>query len=233
MVLTKEESKQLLERAQRLSAKLFNAVQTKFQPTDKLKKGPRRLLHILETRSSPNNGDTKINTKRLMEIIGKSKATVDRWLKLLKTMGYIAVYTTKYKSNINGKVYSDRTFRCRRIFLRFRFHPKTKKELQWKRDNRPEFVRANCLDLSTGKPCDFAWKIDPSSTFYYPNTMKKIKNKWETDIDLWRMGIIDPEQSTMLRNFMEMHEVGSEDKLMRLVLGTKHSLEIEDGSVSY
>lgn len=192
----------------------FNAVRTSFSSTSKLKKGPRKLLHVLETRSEVNNGDTKIRDSVLAEILSVSKSTITRYMKILVDFGYIARLTIKYKSSRDSLCYADRVIRCRRILLRNRMS--VKENPNWTRDYRLPFKKSQAYDESTGTVCHPKWKMNlpvPINTPVYG----VIQEAWSTFVDLFRMDLMDADQTEMSR---KLNENRTSD-MARLVLGTK------------
>jgi DNA-binding MarR family transcriptional regulator len=195
----------------------FNEVSTEFKSTSDISENKRKLLHILETRSENNNGDTKITTTRLAEVFKVCTKTIQRWLKYLEDNGYIRRLTIPYKSSVNAKCYADRTIRCLRIFLKKRLN--FKPDLKWKRDYRPDFDLPATKDISTGRPPAFKWYMPAGSSVM--SAGKTIKAAWSATYELFKMNIIDPEQEDMLTHVTEAYEIGSEDPFVVAVLGKR------------
>lgn len=196
----------------------FSEVNTEFKPTEEMDDKKRKLLHILETRSEDNNGDTKITTSRLAEVFKVCNKTIQRWLKYLEDNGYIRRFTVPYKSSVNSKCYADRTIRCLRVFLKKRM--KFKPDLKWKRDYRPEFCLPTSVDISTGRSPALKWHI-PAGSEIKSSTGEIFRAAWEATYELFRMNIIDPEQEDMLIHVKEAYEIGSEDPFVVAVLGKR------------
>jgi DNA-binding MarR family transcriptional regulator len=212
-MLKKAKTKKLQEKV-----KKFNVVNTKFKSTDNLNPKIKKLLHALETRAEHiQSGDTKICDRRLADLFEVTRKTISRWLKTLEEMGYIRRLSIQYKSNKDSKVYSDRTIRCLRIFLKMRF--RFKETLKWKVDYRPEFKLQDSIDLSTGEMPDFQWYVTSRGSGTKGGKEFTYAPKWETELDLLRMDILDVEQRDMMRELVDRYESGREDKMTSIVLG--------------
>lgn len=211
--LQKAKTKKLQEKV-----KKFNVVNTKFKSTDSLNPKIKKLLHVLETRSEHSqSGDTKIHDRRLAELFEVTRKTISRWLKTLEEMGYITRLSVQYKSNKDNKVYSDRTIRCLRIFLKLRF--RFKEKINWKVDYRPKFRFEHSIDLSTGDTPDYEWFTTSSGSAVKGGRMFDFAPRWEGELDLLRMNILDVEQRDMIRELVDRYESGREDKMTSIVLG--------------
>lgn len=212
-LLQKAKTKKLQEKV-----KKFNVVNTKFKPTDDLNPKIKKLLHVLETRAEHiQSGDTKITDKRLADLFEVTRKTISRWLKTLESMGYITRLSIQYKSDKDSKVYSDRTIRCLRIFLKMRF--RFKEKLGWKVDYRPKFRFEHSIDLSTGQTPDYEWFTTSRGTASRGTQVFEYAPRWENELDLLRMDILDAEQRELMRELVDRYESGREDKMTSIVLG--------------
>ena len=213
ILLQKAKTKKLQEKV-----KKFNVVNTKFKSTDNLNPKIKTLLHVLETRAEHiQSGDTKITDKRLAELFEVTRKTISRWLKTLEELGYITRLSIQYKSNKDSTVYSDRTIRCLRIFLKLRF--RFKEKIGWKVDYRPQFRFDQCVDISTGRKPDYQWYTTSSGTVSRDGQAFNYSPKWDNELDLLRMDILDVEQRELMRELVDRYESGREDKMTSIVLG--------------
>ena len=199
----------------------FNQVRTQFCSTNRLRPKERELLHLLETRSECNNGDTKINNETIGKVIGRSRQAIDRYFKVLEDLGFITRLSVAFTYVKDGvvKIWKDRIIRCRRIFLKNRFKPKTQEELKWKRDHRPPFNIFKAKDEATNRIIDGTWalpagfKIRKDGVEYTP--------KWECYLDLYQMGLLDTEQASMYEHLKDLKETDHENPEASLILGMK------------
>lgn len=99
--------------------KHFNTPVWDFADESLLSLKQKELLHNLECRADKFLGDTRWYTVEIVQALGFSKATVDRYLKKLKDLGFISIITKAYSKN--GKVYKNRIIRCKRIWLKYKF----------------------------------------------------------------------------------------------------------------
>jgi len=198
----------------------FNTIRTKFPSTTVLSEKERELLHILETRSEGNNGDTKIRDSNLQELIGKSRQTISRYLRKLEDLGYINRLSIPLKfkgDHPTMKVWKDRTIRCLRILLKNRF--KWERDLKWKRDFRPDFDLGAAFDISTGRKLNIKWILDVGTVVTLMG--EEIRAAWDWMPGLCQMGLLDPEQQAMFEDLRDKIEVNHEDPEATAVLGMK------------
>jgi len=198
--------------------KHFNLVRTSFPSTDTLKDKERKLLHILETRSELNNGDTKVNNETLGKLLNPdhpvSRQTITRYLKKLEDLGYIARLTVPYKKFKD--FVCDRTIRCRRILLKHRF--KWKEKTKWKKDFRPPFILSNSVDESTGKIINVNWTMDAKTKM---RSAGKIifRAAWDSFQDLFNAGLLDPDQQDFYCKWKDIKETDDTNIMASLLLG--------------
>ena len=199
----------------------FNQVRTDFCSTNRLKPKERELLYLLETRSECNNGDTKINNEVISQIIGRSRQAIDRYFKVLEDLGFITRLSVAltYVKHGTRKVWKDRVIRCRRIFLKNRFKPKTQEELKWKRDHRPPFDIFKAKDEATNQIISGVWLLPAGASIRHDGV--EYLPKWECYLDLYQMGLLDPEQASMYERLKDLKEIDHENPEASLVLGKK------------
>ncbi len=200
--------------------KVFNSVRTSFPSVKKLSDKERELLYILECRSEPNNGDTKINNDILCKLLDRSRQQIDRYLKKLEQLGFVARLSIAYKSLKNGKFYRDRTIRCRRIFLKSRFS--FKRNLNWKIDNRPDFDSTTAFDESTGSSLSIKWLVGAREILEFSNG-KTVKSPWTWLGDLFNMGLLCAKQQDMYIDLKEKKEIDYKHPVASKILGMKFS----------
>jgi len=122
----------------------FLSMKEEFVDENKLHYKSKMILHLLEIRSYNNNGDVKFNDQKIAEILSLSLRTVQRHVKKLEELGFIARITKRYydinkvKTSNRQGFYSDRIIRCFRIFLANHCEEKSKESMKWKNDFRPE-----------------------------------------------------------------------------------------------
>lgn len=100
-----------------------------------LPKRARQLLQCLEIRAEENRGDTKFYDQAAADILGVSKRQINRYIKLLIDRNLIGTCNQKLRTP-SGGLKTDRTFRCWRVVIKYRFLVRSKP--LWKRDTRPK-----------------------------------------------------------------------------------------------
>ena len=202
----------------------FNQVKTSFPKAESVLSAKElNLLHILETRSEPNNGDTKICDKSLGTILQRSRQQICRYLRKLEDLGFIARLSIKRKSKKSGGVYTDRTFRCRRILLKNRFD--WKRDLGWKTDNRPRFKKEFAFDETTDKRVHLKWTLPWGAEIMIAKTRKVMKSAWEWYPELCKMNLLDSRQQKLLQTLRNMKEIDPNHIEATLIMGKRFATE--------